>query len=153
MRLIKARNNDLVSSQLHDEKSFFAAFSKDFKLANHKVIIESPFMTKRRAQELAPLCRKSTNKGVLVTIYTRDPSHHEGSLMHQAGTAIRILEAAGATIVICSDMRHRKLAFIDSKILWEGSLNMLSHSNSREIMRRSVSKDLCREMMDFIGLR
>ncbi|HMT19521.1 MAG TPA: hypothetical protein PKD15_05805, partial [Candidatus Saccharibacteria bacterium] len=59
----------------------------------------------------------------------------------------------GATVVTCDDMRHRKLAMIDDYILWEGSLNMLSQNGSKEVMRRSVSKELCQQMMQFIKVR
>lgn len=35
---------------------------------------------------------------------------------------------------------HEKLAIVDSSILWEGSLNILSHSTTKERMRRFVSE-------------
>ena len=47
---------------------------------------------------------------------------------------------------------HRKLAVIDRKILWEGSLNILSHVRSREIMRRIVGARSVKEMTDFLSL-
>ena len=35
--------------------------------------------------------------------------------------------------------------------LWEGSLNILSQNDSCEIMRRSVSSELVKQMADFVG--
>ena len=35
---------------------------------------------------------------------------------------------------------HQKVAIIDDRICWEGSLNILSFANSRELMRRFESR-------------
>ena len=156
MRLLfkrsKTHNADLIDSRLHNEESFFAAFSKDFKGAQQEVIIESPYMTRRRASELAPLCLQLTQKGVKVRINTRNPNHHNDNLRIQACIAIKILKDAGARIKLCNDMRHRKIAVIDKAILWEGSLNMLSQNGSKEIMRRTVSEKLSKQMLNFTGM-
>ena len=151
LSLFKRDHSELINSQLHDEHSFFKSFSRDFKSAKNSVIIESPFMTKRRASELAPLCGKLTSKRINISIYTRNPSDHDAGLREQACIATKILRSAGANVIWCHDMRHRKLAIIDGQILWEGSLYMLSHSNSREIMRRTDSKSMSAEMLKFIS--
>ena len=61
--LFKRDCTELLDSQLHDEHSFFGAFSKDFKAAKSRVIIESPFLTVRRASDLQPLCDSLVKKG------------------------------------------------------------------------------------------
>ncbi len=152
MKLFR-RNPDyrrLADSVLYDERSFFGAFSKDFKAAKDEVIIESPYLTVRRTTDLEPLCAKLIQKGVRIHIFTRNPAHHDGNLRDQAMKSIQILENVGVTVTQCNDMRHRKLAVVDNQILWEGSLNMLSHSNSREIMRRTDSRRLSTQMLSFI---
>jgi formylmethanofuran dehydrogenase subunit C len=71
-------------------------------------------------------------------------------LVAESINGIGILQEAGAVVITCNDMRHRKLAMIDGYILWEGSLNMLSQNGSKEVMRRSVSNKLCQQMLRFI---
>ena len=67
-------------------------------------------------------------------------------MRHQAEVAI------GARVCAYDDMRHRKLAIIDGRILWEGSLNIISNGGrSREVMRRAVSYLLCQQLAFFIG--
>jgi hypothetical protein len=44
---------------------------------------------------------------------------------------------------------HRKLAIVNREILWEGSFNILSQSDSCEIMRRIESKTLVEEAIGF----
>ena len=151
----RSNNRDstaLLSSDLYDEHSFFARFSKDVKYAMAEVVIESPFITIKRATEFAALCAKLTDRGVLVYILTRIPNHHDITLRNQAFTGIRILRDVGAIVTTHNDLRHRKFAVIDREILWEGSMNMLSHSNSLELMRRSNSSDMCKQLLNFTSV-
>jgi phosphatidylserine/phosphatidylglycerophosphate/cardiolipin synthase-like enzyme len=47
---------------------------------------------------------------------------------------------------------HEKVAIIDRQILWEGSLNILSHRASNEMMRRIESKESSVEVMEHINI-
>lgn len=155
MKLFTYRRRTLKTSDstaLFDEHTFYKAFSNDYKTAQHEVIIESPFVTKRRASELASISHSLINRGVKIILYTRNPEHHEGMLRYQAYEGLDILKKTGIKVVLCNDMRHRKIAAIDRCILWEGSLNMLSQSSSKEIMRRTNSSDICMQMLHFTGL-
>jgi hypothetical protein len=58
----------------------------------------------------------------------------------------------GIQVLLCSGNDHRKLAIIDRKVLWEGSLNILSQTKSREIMRRIENETLALEMFEFLRL-
>lgn len=144
--------NDLLRSSLYNEESFYKAFSKDVKQARHSIVIESPFLTQRRAREIAVLFQKVCKRGVSVRVYTRNSNHHDDDMRIESAIGIKILKESGAKVKICNDMRHRKIAIIDDRILWEGSLNFLSHNKSREVMRRSDSSVLAKQMLNFTGL-
>ncbi len=148
----KTESTELLFSILHDERSFYVSFIKDLKRAKHSVIIESPFMTKGRVLLMAPILKKLQKKGVTVRVNTRHPSSHNECLYYQAWQAANVLRSYGVKVRFYHDMRHRKLAIIDGRILWEGSLNILSHKNSREIMRRIDSRKLCKQMANFAGI-
>jgi phosphatidylserine/phosphatidylglycerophosphate/cardiolipin synthase-like enzyme len=143
---------DLLTSKLYDEKRFYSAFKSDLNQAQHQVIVESPYLTCKRANELLPVIAKLTSKGVKVRVNTRNPNHHDEYLRIQAWMAIKKYRAAGVKVKFYDDLRHRKLAVVDGLILWEGSLNILSQNNSREVMRRTQSEELCRQMIQFTGL-
>lgn len=149
--LYKKRNNQAVAgSKLCDETTFYKAFEKDLRKACKLVVIESPFMTERRAYQLSRIFKKLTGRGVSVRVYTRNPYHHPPRLRDQSFRAIAILKASGAKVYGCDDMRHRKVAIFDKRILWEGSLNILSQSKSRETMRRIESAQLARQMLAIV---
>jgi len=96
--------------------------------------------------------KKLHKKGVKVHVNTRLPHHHDTTLLQVQGwKAAKLLKAHGVKVCFYKDMRHRKLAVIDNTILWDGSLNILSQAYSKEIMRRTVSKSLCRRMLSFTG--
>ena len=138
-------------SRLYDQNTFYAAFERDLLRANSEVIIESPFITERRMRVLMPIFQKLAKRGVNIIINTRHPEEHEGEYIQQATDSIAALQDLGA-IVLYTGRLHRKLAIIDRKVFYEGSLNILSYSDSCEIMRRVTSPKKAEELLDFIGL-
>lgn len=65
--------------------------------------------------------------------------------------SIELLLDADITVLVTGG-HHRKLVILDSTILYEGSLNVLSQSDSCEVMRKIESIQLAREMIEFVGL-
>lgn len=144
---------ELLDSTLYNEASFYMAFSDDLKHARRDVVIESPFLAVKRTRNLLPLFGKLIDSGVKIRINTRNPNHHPDELRIQAWQAISMLRDFGIKVRFYDDMRHRKIAIIDDCILWEGSLNIMSQSDSREVMRRIQSPTLAKQMADFCGLK
>jgi|SRR5665647_1698749 len=141
----------LLSSRLYDEDSFYPAFLSDLSRCRFGVVIESPFITHKRMNALYPSFRRLTKRGVRVIINTRDPQEHEARMAAEAGNAITELQEMGVQVLYTND-HHRKLAILDGKILYEGSLNILSQNSSCEVMRRIESEKLSGEMLAFIKL-
>lgn len=140
----------LFSSTLHDENKFYHKFSQDLLESKKEVIIESPYITAGRMKGFRSVFNKILRKGVKIYIFTRDPKKHELPMAFQAEAEISTFEHIGVQTFICSGNHHRKLAIIDREILWEGSLNILSQSKSREIMRRIDSSKLALETFNFL---
>ena len=120
-------------------------------MCNSEVITESPFVTNRRAAKLLPTLQKLKSRHVRVVINTRDPNEHDNYLRSEATQALAIFQHIGVQ-VIYTENHHRKLAILDRNVLWEGSLNILSQNDSREMMRRSVSASLAWQMVRFTKL-
>jgi len=139
----------LLTSQLFNEASFYRAFLSDVQAAKKYVVIESPFLTEKRALYFARSFANLARSGVKVRVNTRNPRHHDKLLEIQSWKAIRVLRDHGVKVYFFSDLRHRKLAIIDDKILWEGSLNIISQAFSREVMRRTNSAVLAGQMAAF----
>ena len=142
---------DLLSSRLYSEIDTYPAFLRDFANARSEVIIESPFISRKRMNALYPSFRSAAKRGVVIVVNTREPSEHDARHAQQATHAIARLQDLGV-IVLFTGGHHRKLAIFDRSVLWEGSLNLLSQTDSCEIMRRISSDVLAQEMIQFTGL-
>jgi phosphatidylserine/phosphatidylglycerophosphate/cardiolipin synthase-like enzyme len=141
--------NSLLSSRLYDNMTFYKSFVKDLKDAQRSVLIESPFITTRRMNDLLPIFRTLRQQGVRIVVNTRNPEEHDADYQQQALIAIFEMQELDIT-VLYTVKHHRKLAIIDGEILWEGSLNILSQNDSCEIMRRTKSEVLARQMAKFV---
>lgn len=142
----------MFSSQLFDEKTFYQTFLRDLENCQKEIVIESPFITTERMKTFDRVFKKMLDKEVKIYIITRDPQEHNIGMNKQSEDAIRWCETMGIQVLLCLDKHHRKLAILDRAILWEGSLNILSQTFSREIMRRIESKKFALEMFNFLKL-
>lgn len=142
----------LLSSKLLNEETFYQTFLKDLNKCGSELLIESPFVTNRRLSILLPVLIKLKGRKVRIVINVRDPREiDEEYARNDAQSAIADLQRAGIHVLFTGS-HHRKLAIIDRRILYEGSLNVLSQSDSREVMRRIESTQLAWQMIGFIGI-
>jgi len=140
----------LLDSKLYDDKTFYPALIKDLNNCCSELIIESPFITRRRLTYLLPTLQKLKDRKVRIIINTKDPHELDEERREEAYRAVASLQHKGIQ-VIYTHGHHRKLAIIDRSILYEGSLNILSQNRSTEIMRRTESVQLAWQMARFIG--
>lgn len=122
------------------EETFFEALKRDVRRARKSILIGSPFLTEARVGDLLPLLTNQQQKGVEVTIVTKPP---EESGDRDKKAAIQ-LEQAGLKPVYQPKM-HQKAVIIDEKILYHGSLNILSHRDTRESILRLTDEILIKD--------
>lgn len=143
---------DLLTSKLFDEDNFYPAFLKDLNSCHSEVILESPFITYRRLMTLLPTLEKLKTRKVRIAINTRDPQTHDDEhTRSDTHDAVSKLQHMGIQVLYTGN-HHRKLAILDRRVLYEGSLNVLSQNNSCEVMRRIESVQLAWQMVRFVGI-
>lgn len=133
------------------EADFFDCFRADLSASGTSVIILSPFVSPSRCSNFYPVLHALAARTINVDIYVRPEFEQPEILRYHFGTVVRGLELTGAQIHIRPSM-HEKIAVIDGTILWHGSLNILSHNDSRESMLRFESPNLAREVLSDVGL-
>lgn len=138
-----------MSFILADETSFYQRFERDLLEATKEVIIESPFITVTKLRSLKPTFELLINKGVKVFVITRHPDEHDSLMAEQSEAGIRFFERIGVQVLMCRD-HHRKIAIVDRRIIWKGSLNILSHRNSREFMEREENMQKAEVLFAFL---
>lgn len=140
-----------LSSRLYSQNDFYKVFSNDLERAGYEVIIESPFIASRRFNELLPTISTLRHRGVRVIVNTRNPEEHDHDYAGQAYDAIMALQELDVAVLYTTKL-HRKLSIIDRKITWEGSLNILSFSDSCELMRRHADELVASSTIKFLNI-
>jgi hypothetical protein len=140
---------DPADSTLYTARNFYAAFFADLRKAAREIIIVSPFLTASRAQQFFDLLRSKIAVGVAVRVFTQTVRDGTSDMSRQAKMVMEGLKSINAQVVERAGL-HQKFAFIDRKVAWEGSLNILSQSAGRttEHMRRLPFAKTCDELIE-----
>jgi phosphatidylserine/phosphatidylglycerophosphate/cardiolipin synthase-like enzyme len=147
-----APSQDLLTSRLFNEETFYPVFLKDLGKSSSEVLIESPFITNRRLTSIMPTLEKLKDRRVRIAINTRDPHEQDDEYLRgEAHRAVARLQKIGVQVLYTGG-HHRKLVIIDRHILYEGSLNVLSQNSSCEVMRRIESTQLAWQMASFVEI-
>jgi len=132
---VEAASDRLVVTHEH----FYPLLMTDIANAKGQVVIYSPFITQNRVTELQTAFLAAIERGVRVFVVTKtlsDRGQREKATYRQLMTA---LEEWGVRVVPKQGM-HEKLVLVDDEIVWVGSLNPLSYSNTQEIMDRRQNR-------------
>ncbi|MEK7603393.1 MAG: phospholipase D-like domain-containing protein [Patescibacteria group bacterium] len=152
MRKFNLFNPRSFDSKLFDEIGFYPAFTSDLKQASRNIVIESPFICYRRSASLIPEFVRALDRGVSITLNTRFTNEHDGTMKTQAEAVVQSFEKMGVKVHFVRKL-HRKLAIIDKSVVWQGSLNILSHANTKEVMSRIESRTHSRAIKKFISVK
>lgn len=131
---------------LFTEKNFWMQFDEDLNSCKERIIILSPFLSVNRSDHFMNRFQNYIAKGIEIRVYTRPKDQQTGNMVQQAEIVMDHLRAIGAKVFERRSM-HQKVAIIDSNIAWEGSLNILSHRDSGEQMRRFEGPSTIKELI------
>lgn len=147
--------NEKISQALTDE-TFWSLFYGDLDQVVSHVIIQSAFLWDARMKKIEKRIREIIARGGTVCIFLQAPSnwykevlteaeHEELAEFHRR---CLVLQSWGVHLNLKIKV-HQKLAIIDGKVHYEGSLNIMSHRDTGENMRRfalSTEVDIITEL-------
>jgi hypothetical protein len=131
------------------EGTFYPAFRQDLARARESIVIFSPFATGPGTGRWVDPLRAALTRGVRVRILTRPADEPGGGTTHEVGELVRSLRDLGVAVDLRARM-HEKIAILDGRILWHGSLNILSHRDTHESMLRIESPAACGQLARFV---
>ena len=129
---------------IFDNRNFFPVYSADILAAKSEIVIVSPFLTRRRIMSsLNYLTAASAN--ARITVVTKPPDNYAGK---DSGKIVECIEMLGqrGIEVKTKDRIHQKFAIIDQRIVWYGSINLLSYGVSEESVMRIESLEIAAEL-------
>lgn len=105
---------DLITSKLFNEDTFYPTLQKDLKYCQSELLIECPFITSRRLNQLLPLLQKLKDRKVRIVINTRDPRTNDDEYYRtDAHSALSKLQHMGIHVLSqnssCEIIRFIKL--------------------------------------------
>ena len=144
-------NKSVRGSMSYNEYEFWPQFYNDLQFAKESIIIFSPFIAIQRTGKLINLFMSIINRNVKIFVITKPPKEQFSQMKTSINEAIEKLQQIGVIISFRSRM-HQKIAIIDNEIAWEGSLNILSYSNTQEQMRRIAGEKTIKQLCNNLSI-
>jgi len=127
---------------IYDSTNFFPVYSADILAARNEIIIVSPFLTKRRVLASLDYLRTAAAP---VTLITKPPENYPAADRLKIAECVALLTAHGIAVKT-KDRIHQKFAIMDQRLVWYGSINLLSYGTSEESIMRIESPDIAAEL-------
>jgi superfamily II DNA or RNA helicase len=148
----KVKGEENMNSSLDiifNKDNFLSVFTQDILAVKNEIVIVSPFVRKRRTHQMIQHLKISTGKNIRVIVVTR-PKEDFTSKDHAAlQKSLNLLISKGVDIVFKSNI-HQKYAIMDQKVVWYGSINLLSYGSAQESIMRIDSSNIANELIKSI---
>ena len=134
---------------IFNQDNFVPVFNQDILAAEKKIIIVSPFIRIRRTRQMLQHLQIAAGRNIRVIVVTRPKKDFKPNDHAALQRALDLLTDNGVSVVFISSI-HQKFAVMDQKIVWYGSINLLSYGSAQESMMRIESTNIAHELMKSI---
>jgi phosphatidylserine/phosphatidylglycerophosphate/cardiolipin synthase-like enzyme len=146
-KILANRNQTEQSNVIFDSKSFEPVLRGDFEQAKASLLIVSPFVLIRRTQMvlswLTPILKKAN---VRATVVTRSYEDYKEKDRPAVKSCIDALLSANIQVIQKPNI-HQKFIIVDDRLIWYGSINLLSYGKqSEESVMRFESREIASEL-------
>jgi superfamily II DNA or RNA helicase len=131
---------------IFNQHSFLPVFSHDIEQAQNEILIVSPYLTKGRVNQMKQLFAITLAKNTGIVVITRPPESFVGSSKQRTVELITTLHNSYVK-VIPKERIHQKFAIIDRRVVWYGSINLLSYNHNEESMMRFENQEIAEELL------
>ncbi len=142
--------NDTPLDIIFDKDNFLPVFNQDINSAEREILLVSPFVRKMRTLQMTKYLKAALDKKIRVFIVTR-PKEDFTKDHATIQRALDLLTDSGARVIFKSNI-HQKFAIMDQKIVWYGSINLLSYGRAQESIMRIESSNIANELMKRIEI-
>ncbi len=154
--ILKPTHNECDTiKHLESAERFYTLFKDEIQTAQESISIASPFLTSVRVNDILPLLEEAQERGVKVEVFTKPLDENKGDTEKKQKRkewdreAMDVLKDAGIELLHRYGM-HMKWAIIDKRILYYGSLNILSQKDTLESMLRFTHPLLAQEIYEVL---
>ena len=134
---------------IFDNTTFLPVYKNDLLNAAREILIVSPFVTKRRVSQMLPFLGAAQDRKVRAVVVTRPAADFREKDRPAWEETLALLHAAGIQVAFKSNI-HQKFAVFDQKIVWYGSINLLSFGRAEESIMRLENPGIADELLGSI---
>lgn len=134
---------------IFNKESFLPVYINDITNARKNILIVSPFVSKRRVEQTLLHLTAAINNNIKITIMTRPAEDYNEKSKFILLRILEELKNKGIDLLLKSNI-HQKFAVIDERIVWYGSINLLSFGNAEESIMRLESSNIAIELLNSI---
>lgn len=148
----KAKGEEMKNSPvdiIFDKDSFLPVFHQDMHAAKREILFVSPFVRKMRTLQMTKHLKVALEKKVRVLIITRPKEDFKPNVHAIIQRTLDLLTECGASVIFRSNI-HQKFAVMDQKVVWYGSINLLSYGSAQESIMRIESANIANELVKSI---
>ena len=148
----KVKGEDIESTSLDiifNKDNFLPVFTNDAISTKREILIVSPFVRKRRTIQMIQYLKVALENKYSVIVVTRPIEDFKEKDYDALRGTLDLLKSNGINIVFKPNI-HQKFAIMDQKIVWYGSINLLSYGSSQESIMRIESSNIANELIKSI---
>ena len=145
----KAKGESIAAASpdiIFDKTNFLPVYCNDIVNASREILIVSPFVTKRRTLQMMQNFGIALGNGVKVVVVTRPSEDFNDRDLTSWQTTVELVRSSGIVVIFRSNI-HQKFAVVDQKIVWYGSINLLSFGSAEESIMRLESSNIANELI------
>jgi phosphatidylserine/phosphatidylglycerophosphate/cardiolipin synthase-like enzyme len=125
-------------------------YTNDILTAQREIIIVSPFITRRCVVQMIQHLDVALRNGVRIVVVTRGVKEYRENDQAVLQVTIDLLRNTGVKIIFRTNI-HQKFAVMDQKIVWYGSINLLSFGSAEESVMRLGSSVIANELVKSVN--
>jgi hypothetical protein len=128
---------------IYDSHTFYPIYSADVLAARNEILIVSPFLAKQRTLSSLAYLTAANVKAIVVT---KPPDDYADKDIPKISECIELLAQQGI-VVKTKNRIHQKFAILDQRLIWYGSINLLSYGKSEESIMRIDNVNIAAELL------
>lgn len=133
-------------NSIFNNNNFLPVFKDDILASNSNIIIVSPYINKKGLDQILIDLNEIIKSGVKITVVTRSETDYKEKDRVNIISRINDIKKTGANIIYKSNLYH-KFTVIDQRIVWYGSINILSSKNSDSSIIRLDNINIADELL------
>jgi superfamily II DNA or RNA helicase len=131
---------------IFDKSNFLPVYSNDIINAVREIVIENPFIIRKRSMQMMEDMKYALEKKVKVVVVTRPAEDFLNKDMTNWQDALDFMKSVGVNIIFKPNI-HQKFAVMDQRVVWYGSINLLSFGSAEESIMRLETPNIAHELI------